>query len=95
MRRLREFENWEEERNRTEPSYALDARDRPEDYVWSTSEQARFRAFSLWIIRSVVQRHGGTVDIDLATDTINIDVPVAEQAACALEIEEQVGAMCR
>lgn len=67
---------------------------RTEDFVWSTSEQARHRSFSLWIIRSIVEKHGGTVDIDLATDTLNIDVPDEEQAACALEIEQQIGSMC-
>ncbi len=65
-----------------------------EEYVWSTSEQARIRALSLFIIRSIVERHGGTVEIDLATDTLNIDVPRDEEAACAKEIEEQVGQMC-
>ncbi len=32
--------------------------------------------------------------MDLATDTINIDVPEQERAACTQEIEEQIGAMC-
>lgn len=61
--------------------------------VWSTSEQARLRALSLFLIRSIVKRHGGKVTMDLATDTINIDVPEEEQVASAQEIEEQVGAM--
>lgn len=65
-----------------------------EDYVWATSEKAKLRALSLYLIRSIVERHGGTIDVDLATDTINIDVPEKEKAACAQEIEEQVGAMC-
>ncbi len=66
----------------------------PEDYVWSTSEEARLRALSLYIIRSIVESHGGTVEVDLASDTINIDVPEKEQVACSREIEEQVGSMC-
>ena len=41
----------------------------------------------------MVEKHGGTIDIDLATDTINIDVPEHEKDACAQGIEEQVGAM--
>ena len=64
------------------------------NYVWSTSEEARMKAFSLYIIQSIVEKHGGTVEVDLATDTINIDVPEKEQVACAQEIEEQVGSMC-
>ena len=63
-------------------------------FVWATSEQARLRALSLYVIRSIVEKHGGTVEVDLATDTINIDVPQAEEVACAREIEEQVGSMC-
>jgi sensor histidine kinase regulating citrate/malate metabolism len=65
-----------------------------EDYVWATNEKAKLRALSLYLIRSIVERHGGSIDVDLATDTINIDVPEREKAACAQEIEEQVGAMC-
>jgi len=63
------------------------------DYVWATSEKTRFRTLSLYLIRSIVEKHGGTINIDLATNTINVDVPEQEKAACAQEIEEQVGAM--
>ena len=94
MRRAEEMENCETCTCTTGPCSTNDAGHRTEDYVWSTSEQARLRSFSLWIIRSIVERHGGTVDIDLATDTVNIDVPDEEQAACALELERQVGSMC-
>ena len=64
------------------------------DYVWATSQKSKLRALSLYLIRSIVEKHGGTINIDLATDTINIDVPEQEKDACAQEIEEQVGAMC-
>jgi sensor histidine kinase regulating citrate/malate metabolism len=63
------------------------------DYVWATSEKTRFRTLSLYLIRSIVEKHGGTIQIDLATDTINVDVPEQEKDACAQEIEEQVGEM--
>ncbi len=63
-------------------------------YVWSTSEKSKLRTLSLYIIRSIVERHGGSIDIDLATDTINIDLPDEEKITCAQEIEEQVGTMC-
>jgi len=33
------------------------------------------------------------MDMDLATNTININVPEQEEVACADEIEEQVGMM--
>ena len=65
-----------------------------EDYVWATSEQTRLRSLSLYLIRSIVERHGGSIEVDLATDTISIDVPKNEEVACAQEIEAQVGAMC-
>jgi hypothetical protein len=65
-----------------------------EQYVWSTSEKSKLRALSLYIIQSIVERHGGSIDIDLATDTINIDLPDEEKVACVQEIAEQVGTMC-
>lgn len=71
-----------------------DEKGRPEHYVWSTSEKSRLRALSLYVIRSIVERHGGSIEIDLATDTINVDVPDEEKVACAQEIKEQVGTMC-
>ncbi len=71
-----------------------DATHEAEDYVWATSEQARLRSLSLYLIRSIVERHGGSIEVDLATDTISIDVPKNEEVACAREIEEQVGSMC-
>lgn len=63
------------------------------DYIWSTSEKGRLRATALYLIQSIVERHGGSVEVDLATNTININVPKGEQGACAQEIEEQVGAI--
>jgi len=64
-------------------------------YIWATSERTRLRTESLYIIRTIVEKHHGTIDIDLKTDTINIDVPDDERTVCAQEIEEQVGGMCR
>ena len=63
------------------------------DYVWATSEKTRLRALSLYLIRSIAEKHGGTIEIDLATDTITIDVPDGEKVECAQEIQEQVGTM--
>lgn len=56
-------------------------------------QEAQLRATSLLIIKSVVGKYGGTVEIDLATDTINIDVPKEHEVSCAQEIEEQIGNM--
>ena len=59
----------------------------------SASEKAQLRATSLYLIRAIVTRHGGTIEIDLASSTIIIDVPEEEQALCAHEIEQQISAM--
>jgi sensor histidine kinase regulating citrate/malate metabolism len=64
------------------------------DYVWATSEKTRFRTVSLYLIRSIVEKHGGTIEVGLATDTITIDVPEGERAECAQEIQAQLGTMC-
>lgn len=65
-----------------------------DDYLWATSEKAKIRALSLYLIQSIVERYGGTVDVDLANDAININVPKEKEVICAQEIEEQVGSMC-
>ena len=62
-----------------------------EDFVWATNEEARRRALSLYMIRSIVEKYKGTAQIDAASDTININVPKEDQAACAHEIEGQLG----
>ena len=59
----------------------------------STGQKAELRATAMFVIRSIVERHHGTMDMDLATNTININVPEQEEVACAEEIEEQVGTM--
>ena len=74
--------------------YGVNKKEQPEYCVWSTSEKSKLRALSLFIIQSIVERHGGSAEIDLATNTINIDLPDEEKVACAQEIEEQVGTIC-
>jgi hypothetical protein len=80
--------------NTTENSSPSDGVYVPEDFVWGTNKKAKSRAFSLYIIRSIVEKYGGTVVIDIATNTIDIDVPEKERLACAQEIEENVGSLC-
>jgi hypothetical protein len=60
---------------------------------WSRGEEAQLRATALYLIRKIVERHGGTMEMDLVTNTIDINVPEKERVACAQEIAEQVGAM--
>jgi hypothetical protein len=57
------------------------------------SEKSRIRTLSVHIMRSIAERHGGTVEKDVFTDTIDIWVPESERAVCAQEIQEHVGAM--
>ena len=61
----------------------------------SKGQKAQLHATALFVIRSIVERHGGTAEMDLATDTIKISVPEKERVACARKIEEQVGAAPR
>ena len=64
-----------------------------QDRSGTAGEQVRLRALSLFIMRSTAEKHGGTVEIDLATDSICISVPDKEKAACVREIEAQLTAL--
>lgn len=61
-----------------------------EDYVWATSEESKCHALSLYLVGSIVHKHGGTVRIDPETHSINIDVPDEEKLACAEELSKKV-----
>jgi len=61
-----------------------------EDYVWGTSQESKRHALSLSLIGSIVHKHGGTVQIDPETDSINIDVPDEEKLRCAEELSRKV-----
>lgn len=65
-----------------------------EQYVFSSNEKARIRTMSLFVIRSIVEKYGGTMEVDLETDTLHIDVPKEVELDCARDIEEQVGSLC-
>ena len=58
-----------------------------------SSEKARLHALQLYVMRSIAKSHGGTIETDLASQTINVTVPGIQGDACAQEIEEQVSAM--
>jgi len=64
-----------------------------DDCVCSRGEAARLRALKLYVVRSTAERHGGTMEMDLATDTVNINVPKKEMAACTKEIAKQLEPM--
>jgi len=60
--------------------------------VWSTSAQSTAQAKGLWMIRAIVDKYGGTVEIDIQNNLLNIDFPdsvsAEDEAKCALEVEE-------
>lgn len=58
-----------------------------------SSEKARLHALQLYVMRSIAKSHGGTIETDLASQTINVTVPGIQGDVCAQEIEEQVSAM--
>jgi hypothetical protein len=62
-----------------------------EEFIWSTSEQARLRALSVYMIRSIVEKYSGTIKIDPVGDTISVNVPKEARSACAQEIKGQLG----
>lgn len=87
------MKNRSPQKNKPLPPLDSNATGIAEDFVWSTSEETRLRTLSLYVIQAIVEKHGGTIDIDLGSDTIHIDVPEENQVACAQEIEEKVGAL--
>jgi hypothetical protein len=67
----------------------------PDDCVSGKGEEVRLRALKLYVVRSAAERHGGTMEVDLVTDTVNINVPKREIPACTEEIAKLLGAMYR
>ncbi len=61
----------------------------------SRGHKAQLYATAFYLIRSIVEKHGGNVEMDLATDAIKICVPEKERVACAKKIEAQFGAAPR
>ena len=59
----------------------------------TTNDESRARATALYLIQAIVDKHGGTLTVDLATDEIIIEVSDEHEAACVQEITDQVGAM--
>ena len=64
-----------------------------DDCVCGRGEEVRLRALKLFVVRSTAEKHGGTMEIDLATDTVSINVPKKEMEACTEEIAKQLGGM--
>ena len=56
----------------------------------SSIEKARFHFLNLCVVRFVVEKHGGTMETDPATQTAYIRVPQSKRAVCAHVVEEQI-----
>ena len=56
----------------------------------SSIEKARFHFLNLCFVRFVVEKHGGTMETDPATQTASIRAPQNKRAVCAHVVEEQI-----
>ena len=56
----------------------------------SSIEKARFHFLNLCFVRFVVEKHGGTMEIDRATQTAYIRAPQSKRAVCAHVVWEQM-----
>ena len=59
------------------------------------SADAHLRALKLFVLASTAQKYGGTMEFDLVTDTVEINVPKEALAACTREAARQLGAAFR
>lgn len=55
------------------------------------SKPARARLLFLSLVRLIVERHGGHLDIDVEKDTFKMFVPQEQRTACFEELENAVG----
>ena len=61
------------------------------EYIWSTTEQSKKRLEALNIISMLVSSYGGTAEVDMENETIEIDFPDTvskeQEIDCAEKIE--------
>ena len=67
----------------------------PDDCPGGNGEAVQLRALKLYVLNSAAQKHGGTVEYDLATDSVEISVPKEKISACTEEVAKQLGAAYR
>jgi len=87
--------DYEEFGDTAETVSALDDAWVPDDCPGGNGEAVQLRALKLYVLRSTAQRHGGTAEYDLATDSVEISVPKEEISACTEEVAKQLGAAYR
>ena len=56
----------------------------------SSIEKARFHFLNLCVVRFVVEKHGGTMETDPATQTAYVKVPQSKGTVCAHVVEQQM-----
>lgn len=61
----------------------------------TVAEKEQMRTNSLFAIDQIVSRFGGSVKIDLETNSLIIDVPPGKELACAREIDSVIDPMCK
>jgi hypothetical protein len=66
-----------------------------DDCPGGNGEAVRLRALKLYVLSTTAQKHGGTVEYDLASDSVEISVPKEEISACTEEVAKQLGAAYR
>lgn len=63
------------------------------DFVWAQHWKSKQRTQKLQTIASLVHRYGGTVQVDIETNTLAIDVPEEHKVECALKVQEEMEKM--
>ena len=59
----------------------------------SANEKTGIHTLSLYIVRSIVKQHGGTIERNHKKQTVGVIVPADKRASCSDEITRQLGAM--
>ncbi len=61
----------------------------------TNSEKTVLHALSMNVMRSIAGQHGGTIEINALTDTVDVLVPLGQVDICAREMEEQTSGLFR
>ena len=60
-------------------------------FVWGSSPESKREAASVYVIHAIAKKYHGKAEVDLASHSIDIQVPDEQKAACLKEIEEKTG----
>ena len=59
--------------------------------ITQKNEPGRARLLFLCLVRLIVEKHGGHLDINDKNDTFTVNIPQDRKAACFKELKEAVG----